>query len=34
MEKVKRLKLGSKIAIISPLNGLPFSLPGIYELGH
>src|SRR5699024_9109750 len=31
--KVKKLKPGSKIAIISPSNGLPFLFPGIYELG-
>lgn len=31
--KPKRLKKGSKIAIISPSNGLPFLFPDIYELG-
>ena len=31
--KPKRLKQGSKIAIISPSNGLPFLFKGIYELG-
>lgn len=33
MKKVKKLKPGSKIAIISPSNGLPFLFPEIYELG-
>lgn len=33
MIKPKRLKPGSKIAIISPSNGLPFLYPNIYELG-
>lgn len=33
MIKPKRLKQGSKIAIISPSNGLPYLFPGIYELG-
>lgn len=29
----KKLKQGSRIAIISPSNGLPFLFPDIYELG-
>ncbi|AFK86102.1 MULTISPECIES: S66 family peptidase [Thermoanaerobacterium] len=33
MIKPKRLKQSSKIAIISPSNGLPFLFPDIYELG-
>ncbi|NOU65310.1 LD-carboxypeptidase [Paenibacillus sp. LMG 31461] len=33
MIKPKRLKSGSKIAIISPSNGLPYLFPDIYELG-
>ena len=33
MIKPKRLKLGSKIAIISSSSGLPYSFPDIYELG-
>ncbi|MCR1899914.1 LD-carboxypeptidase [Irregularibacter muris] len=33
MIKPKRLQEGSKIAIISPSNGLPFLFPDIYELG-
>ncbi|GGH37796.1 S66 peptidase family protein [Paenibacillus segetis] len=33
MIKPKRLKPGSKIAIISPSNGLPYWFPDIYELG-
>lgn len=33
MIKPKKLKQGSKIAIISPSNGLPNLFPGIYELG-
>ncbi|AIF43019.1 S66 peptidase family protein [Virgibacillus sp. SK37] len=33
MIKPKRLKKGSKIAIISPSNGLPYLFPEIYELG-
>jgi muramoyltetrapeptide carboxypeptidase LdcA involved in peptidoglycan recycling len=33
MKKVKKLKPGSKIAIISPSNGLPHKYPDIYELG-
>ncbi|MDP5272907.1 S66 family peptidase [Chengkuizengella axinellae] len=33
MIKPKRLKYGSKIAVISPSNGLPFLFPGNYELG-
>jgi muramoyltetrapeptide carboxypeptidase LdcA involved in peptidoglycan recycling len=33
MIKPKRLKPGSKIAIISPSNGLPCLFPDIYELG-
>ncbi|MGJ9382133.1 LD-carboxypeptidase [Salipaludibacillus sp. CF4.18] len=33
MVKPKRLKRGSRIAIISPSNGLPFLFPEIYELG-
>jgi len=33
MIKPKKLKSGSKIAIISPSNGLPFIFPKIYELG-
>lgn len=33
MIKVRRLKVGSKIAIISPSNGLPHRFPEIYELG-
>ncbi|QUI22710.1 LD-carboxypeptidase [Vallitalea pronyensis] len=33
MIKAKPLKRGSKIAIISPSNGLPAILPDIYELG-
>jgi len=31
--KVKKIKPGSRIAIISPSNGLPFLFPDIYELG-
>lgn len=33
MKKVRKLKYGSKIAIISPSNGLPNRFPEIYELG-
>jgi muramoyltetrapeptide carboxypeptidase LdcA involved in peptidoglycan recycling len=33
MIKPRRLKSGSKIAIISPSSGLPFLFPDIYELG-
>ncbi len=33
MKKVRRLKPGSKMAIISPSSGLPFIFPEIYELG-
>ncbi|WP_141500056.1 S66 peptidase family protein [Paenibacillus luteus] len=33
MLKPTRLQPGSKIAILSPSNGLPFLFPGIYELG-
>jgi len=33
MIKPKKLKIGSRIAIISPSNGLPFLFPDIYELG-
>ncbi|TVY11807.1 S66 peptidase family protein [Paenibacillus cremeus] len=33
MIKPKRLKPGSRIAIISPSSGLPFLFPDIYELG-
>lgn len=33
MIKSKRLKMRSRIAIISPSNGLPFLFPDIYELG-
>lgn len=33
MIKPKRLKSGSKIAIISLSNGLPYLFPDIYELG-
>lgn len=33
MIKPKRLKSGSKIAIISPSSGLPYLFPDIYELG-
>lgn len=33
MKKVKRLKKGSNIAVISPSNGLPSLFPQIYELG-
>lgn len=33
MIKPKRLKSGSKIAIISPSNGLPYLFPDIYDLG-
>lgn len=33
MIKPKRLKPGSRIAIISPSNGLPYLFPDIYELG-
>lgn len=33
MKKIKSLKPNSKIAIISPSNGLPFLFPDIYELG-
>lgn len=33
MIKPKRLTLGSKIAIVSPSNGLPHLFPDIYELG-
>ncbi|NQX61469.1 S66 peptidase family protein [Paenibacillus qinlingensis] len=33
MIKPKRLKSGSKIAIISPSNGLPYLFPDIYEMG-
>ncbi len=33
MRKPKRIHPGSKIAIISPSNGLPSLFPGIYELG-
>ncbi|GAG66101.1 unnamed protein product, partial [marine sediment metagenome] len=31
--KPKKIKPGSRIAIISPSNGLPFLFPDIYELG-
>ena len=31
--KPKRLEQGSKIAVISPSDGLPFKFPDIYELG-
>jgi muramoyltetrapeptide carboxypeptidase LdcA involved in peptidoglycan recycling len=33
MIKVRKLKKGSKIAIISPSNGLPYKYPDIYRLG-
>lgn len=33
MIKPKKLEIGSKIAIISPSNGLPYLFPDIYELG-
>lgn len=33
MIKVKKIQRGSRIALISPSNGLPFLFPGIYELG-
>lgn len=33
MKKVKKLSPGSRIAIISPSNGLPYKYPDIYELG-
>ena len=33
MIKGRKLKRGSKIAIISPSNGLPFKFPEIYKLG-
>lgn len=33
MIKPKKLKIGSRIAIISPSNGLPFLFPDIYKLG-
>jgi muramoyltetrapeptide carboxypeptidase LdcA involved in peptidoglycan recycling len=33
MKKVKKLIPGSRIAIISPSNGLPCLFPDIYELG-
>lgn len=33
MIKPKRLKKGSRIAVVSPSNGLPFLFPDIYELG-
>jgi len=33
MIKVRKLKRGSKIAIISPSNGLPHKFPHIYKLG-
>lgn len=33
MKRIRRLKSGSRIAIISPSNGLPYSFPDIYELG-
>lgn len=33
MKRVKKLNAGSKIAIISPSNGLPYLFPDIYELG-
>lgn len=33
MIKVKKIKPGSRIAIISPSSGLPFLFPDIYELG-
>lgn len=33
MLKPKRLKRGSKIAIISPSSGLPYLFPDTYELG-
>jgi muramoyltetrapeptide carboxypeptidase LdcA involved in peptidoglycan recycling len=33
MIKPNRLKEGSKIAVISPSNGLPYKFPDIYELG-
>ncbi|OAB42822.1 S66 family peptidase [Paenibacillus glacialis] len=33
MNKPNKLMSGSKIAIISPSNGLPYLFPGIYELG-
>lgn len=33
MKKPTRIKQGSRIAIISPSNGLPYVFPDIYELG-
>lgn len=33
MKKVRKLREGSNIAIISPSNGLPSLFPGIYDLG-
>ncbi len=33
MLKSKRLKPGSRIAIVSPSSGVPYLFPGIYELG-
>ena len=33
MIKPKKIRPGSRIAIISPSNGLPFLFSGIYELG-
>ncbi|WP_246168343.1 S66 family peptidase [Paenibacillus antarcticus] len=33
MKKPTRLRVGSKIAIISPSSGVPYVFPGIYELG-
>ena len=31
--KLKKIKPGSRVAIISPSNGLPFLFPDNYELG-
>ncbi|HET7577650.1 MAG TPA: S66 peptidase family protein [Bacillales bacterium] len=33
MLKPKKLKPGSRIAVISPSSGMPYVFPGIYELG-
>lgn len=33
MIKVRKLKRGSKIAVISPSNGMPYKYPDIYNLG-
>ncbi|MFA6942130.1 MAG: S66 peptidase family protein [Clostridiaceae bacterium] len=33
MIKVRKLRRGSKIAVISPSNGLPYKYPDIYNLG-